>query len=52
MSGHLDICRRCGMTAEDYQRIKTALARRGPTDTEVLARLRGFVDELCRHDPV
>lgn len=44
---HLDDCRRCGMKAEAYSRIKESLQARPPRlDPEAVARLREFGAEL------
>ena len=48
ISEHLEDCRRCGLEAETYQRIKAALAARRPTvPAESLARLRQFGARLA-----
>ena len=44
---HLEACRRCGLEAETYAKIKDALARRTPTvDEGAVERLRRFAAEL------
>jgi len=48
---HLEMCRRCGLEAETYTQIKTALARRGDVDPEAVARLRAFGQSLMDSDP-
>lgn len=46
---HLDDCRRCGLEAETYERIKLALAaRQDPMPTASLDRLRDFGTRLAR----
>lgn len=49
---HLEVCRRCGLAANTYQAIKTAIASTAPTpdavDTEAVDRLRRFADELAK----
>lgn len=45
---HLDVCRRCGLTASDYRDLKAALAERSmPVPAEPLARLRALVTALA-----
>jgi predicted anti-sigma-YlaC factor YlaD len=52
VSAHLEHCRRCGMEADAYTRIKDSLARIGregrvhPEDQLSIERLRRFADEL------
>ncbi len=49
ISAHLDDCRRCGLEADTYRRIKRSLAcHRGPVPDDTLARLREFGDRLSR----
>lgn len=49
ISAHLDACRRCGMEAETYERIKATLrARRGPVPVESIHRLEEFGHRLVR----
>jgi len=49
LAAHLEDCRRCGLEAATYERIKTALAdRHVPVPTESLARLRAFGEQLAR----
>jgi predicted anti-sigma-YlaC factor YlaD len=44
---HLEACRDCGLEAETYRSIKSALAdRRTPVDPHALDRLRAFGDRL------
>ena len=51
VSGHLGACRRCGLTAEDYRRLKSALAEAtGPLPTEPLQRLRSLAAGLAAGD--
>ena len=48
---HLDACRRCGLTADDYRRLKSALNEAAmPLPAEPLQRLRAFADELAASD--
>jgi anti-sigma factor RsiW len=43
LAHHLDDCRRCGLEADTYERIKVSLAdRRAPVPPDSLARLREF----------
>lgn len=52
VTAHLDHCRRCGMEADTYTRIKEAVARVGregmihPEDQLSIERLRRFADAL------
>lgn len=48
---HLEVCRRCGLEAETYTRIKDALARRGGVDPEAVERLRAFGAQLVESGP-
>ena len=46
---HLEECRRCGMEADAYARIKSTLATKRPDlPAESLDRLRHFGDQLAR----
>ncbi len=46
---HLEDCRRCGLEAEVYQEIKTALGERGRAlDPRAIERLRHFGEQLAR----
>lgn len=46
---HLDDCVRCGLEAETYERIKTALATSRPeVSGEAVDRLRAFGEALMR----
>lgn len=48
LSEHLDECKRCGLEAETYQKIKDALAnRRAPVPQESVDRLREFGEQLA-----
>ena len=48
---HLDACRRCGLTADDYRRLKSALNEAAmPLSAEPLQRLRAFAAELAASD--
>ena len=53
IEAHLDECRRCGMEAETYERIKATLAAQRPdVPAEPLDRLREFGQRLARgEDP-
>jgi anti-sigma factor RsiW len=44
---HLEECRRCGLEADTYTAIKTALARRENTPVGAVDRLRTFADHLA-----
>lgn len=49
LAAHLDDCRRCGLEADTYQRIKTSLAQQQPAvPADSLARLREFGARLAR----
>lgn len=49
IDSHLDECRRCGMEADTYQRIKSTLAaQRSDVPAESIDRLRRFGDRLAR----
>lgn len=51
IEAHLDDCRRCGLEADTYRRIKAALAsHRVPPPSASLERLRDFGLELARAD--
>jgi anti-sigma factor RsiW len=48
---HLEECRRCGLEAETYERIKRSLAeRRSPLPPDTLERLREFGAQLAGGD--
>lgn len=48
VASHLDACRRCGLTADDYRRIKAALADGADTlPTGPLQRLHALATELA-----
>jgi Putative zinc-finger len=48
LSSHLDECKRCGLEADTYRRIKAVLAsRRLPVPPESVARLREFGEHLA-----
>ncbi len=47
LSQHLELCRRCGLEAGTYRKIKTALAsRRAEVPPESIERLRAFGEQL------
>ncbi|CAN5736974.1 hypothetical protein BH24ACT3_BH24ACT3_14270 [soil metagenome] len=49
IESHLDECRRCGMAAETYERIKSTLAAHRPgVPAESVDRLREFGERLAR----
>ena len=50
---HLEDCRRCGLEADTYERIKLSLATQAPAPEHdpVLKRLRAFADQLVDNDP-
>ncbi len=49
IEAHLEACRRCGMEAETYERIKATLAsQRSDVPAESVDRLREFVEGLAR----
>jgi anti-sigma factor RsiW len=48
VSSHLHACRRCGLTADDYRRLKVALAETSaPIPAETLQRLQALAAELA-----
>jgi anti-sigma factor RsiW len=48
---HLEECRRCGMEAETYDRIKATFAAHRPeVPADSIARLRDFGERLARGD--
>ena len=48
---HLDACRRCGLTADDYRHLKASLNEAAtPLPAEPLQRLRTFAAELVAND--
>lgn len=48
LSAHLDDCKRCGLEADTYRKIKDALAgRRAPVPQESVDRLREFGKQLA-----
>lgn len=53
LAEHLEDCRRCGLEAETYERIKASLAQQRPeVAPDSLARLREFGSRLARGDEV
>jgi len=51
IAAHLDQCRRCGMDADTYRRIKATLAMQQPDmPAESVERLREFGERLARRD--
>lgn len=51
LSAHLEDCKRCGLEAATYQKIKDGLAhRRAPLPEDAVARLRQFGEQLARGD--
>ncbi len=49
LSEHLDECRRCGLEADTYRKIKAGLAlRRTPVPPESVERLREFGERLAQ----
>ena len=49
IEAHLDECRRCGMEAETYERIKATLAAHRPeVPADSVDRLRAFGERLAR----
>jgi predicted anti-sigma-YlaC factor YlaD len=51
LAGHLEDCKRCGLDADTYERIKRSLAeRRATVPPDSLARLREFGERLARGD--
>ena len=51
IAAHLEQCRRCGMDADTYRRIKATLAAQEPdVPAESVERLREFGERLARGD--
>lgn len=54
VSKHLETCRMCGLEANTYQAIKTALLITGPdaapVDPATIERLRAFADGLTHRE--
>ena len=51
VSHHLAACRRCGLTADDYRRLKLALAETSaPIPAEPLQRLQALAADLASGD--
>ena len=51
VSSHLHACRRCGLTASDYRRLKSALAETSnPVAAEHLQRLQALAAALASGD--
>lgn len=52
ITGHLELCRRCGMEAATYAEIKASLSRRGTrhVDPAAVDRLRAFAERLDQTD--
>jgi hypothetical protein len=51
VSSHLHACRRCGLTANDYRRLKAALAETStPMPAEPLQRLHAYAADLAAGD--
>ncbi len=49
IEAHLEECRRCGMEADTYERIKSTLAAQRPeVPAEAVDRLREFGERLAR----
>ncbi len=51
IEAHLEACRRCGLEADTYERIKATLASHRPEmPAESIDRLRSFGESLARGD--
>lgn len=51
VAAHLEDCRRCGMEAATYERLKARLADlSSPVEDDAIQRLRDFVDGLTGDD--
>jgi anti-sigma factor RsiW len=49
LAAHLEDCRRCGLEAETYERIKHSLAdARSVVPTDAITRLREFGERIAR----
>lgn len=46
VGAHLEVCRRCGMSADTYRAIKASLARQGGWDELTRRRLEDFARRL------
>lgn len=51
VSGHLDVCRRCGMKAATYRAIKDSIARTGRLDDLARRRLEDFARRVSSLEP-
>ena len=54
LAAHLEDCRRCGLEAQTYERIKASLSANGhgPLPADAVARLTDFAQRLSRgEDP-
>lgn len=51
VSGHLDVCRRCGMKAHTYRAIKESIARTGSLDDLARRRLEEFARRVSSLEP-
>ena len=50
LSQHLELCRRCGLEADTYRKIKQALeSRRAEVPKESIERLRAFGEQLTEN---
>jgi anti-sigma factor RsiW len=51
LAAHLEDCRRCGLEAETYERIKRSLADAQPVvPADAITRLREFGERIARGD--
>lgn len=50
VAAHLEDCRRCGLEAETYQKIKSALSGRTEPEPDTARRLRSFAEGLLRQN--
>ena len=48
---HLEVCRRCGLSAETYRSIRSSLERSQQAPTDALDRLRHFADHVADQPP-
>jgi anti-sigma factor RsiW len=46
VAAHLEVCRRCGMSADSYRAIKASLARRQVWDHQTRRRLEIFARQV------
>jgi anti-sigma factor RsiW len=50
LAAHLEVCRHCGLDADAYTQVKTALANSSAMPPAIVARLQEFGRSLLHHD--